>query len=112
MALMFVLSAVLQLNDPDPVSWMVVYLACAVCCLLVFTTVNIFYACLLIALVSLWWAIGLFYELFSNPAFIDWGEVLTASSMKSTQTELTREMGGLLICSIWMVFLVLRRRIK
>jgi len=112
MGLMFALSALLQLNDPDTTIWIVIYLSCAACCLLVFTNVNIVYACLLLALVSLFWGTGLLSDLLLNPALIDWNEVMTASSMKSAQTEITREIGGLLICFIWMLYLAWMYRAK
>jgi len=112
MGLMFALSALLQLNDPDTTIWIVMYISCAACCLLVFTNVNIVYACLMLALVSLLWGTGLFSDLLLNPALIDWSEVMTASSMKSAQTELTREIGGLLICFIWMLYLAWMYRAK
>lgn len=112
MALMFILSALLQLNDPDSISWFVIYICCGACCLLVFTNVNVVYPCLLLALVSLLWGTGLFSDLLLNPAPIDWREVMTVSSMKSIQTELTREVGGLLICFVWMLYLAWNYRIK
>jgi hypothetical protein len=112
MGLMFALSALLQLNDPDTTIWIVMYISCAACCLLVFTNVNIVYACLMLALVSLLWGTGLFSDLLLNPTPIDWNEVMTASSMKSAQTELTREIGGLLICFIWMLYLAWMYRTK
>ncbi|PCI18642.1 MAG: hypothetical protein COB62_06555 [Piscirickettsiaceae bacterium] len=107
-ALMFVISALLQLNDPDPVVWFCLYMLCAVCSVLAFTQINAWGFMLSLSMLTMMWAMVLFSDYFLNPDPVDWVEVFSATSMKSSQTEIIREIGGLLMCSAWTMFLVFR----
>lgn len=99
MAVLFLISAILQYNDPDPAMWMLIYLVATVFSVLTphrkmssFLYLGVIAICLVwIAIISpdMWGHIG-FGEMFEE--------------MKATKplVEIGREVGGLLIIAIWM----------
>ena len=103
LALLFVLFAAFQYNDPDPWLWMVIYAFIAIIAGL--AAIN-FYPKWLIRLGVVGCLIGLGYLL---PDFIDW---LTTGAESITETmktekphiELTREFLGLFICLLALIF--------
>ena len=105
MALLFVLAASVQLNDPDPLVWISLYLSAAV-----FSVAHAFqklpsYWAAAFALAASLWALTLV------PTF--WGlvsltDVFGYVGMKTEEVEVAREFGGLMIVAVWMG--VLERR--
>lgn len=95
----FVLFAFIQLNDPDPIFWVVVYLATALVPLLYFfKKSSLRFTQLLTILLII--AISLYFK-----PLINWfqsGMPSVAGSMQAENyhIELVREAGGLLICLI------------
>ena len=110
MALLFLLSAVVQFNDPDPFFWIATYVLCAVACLLGFTKYKHWVFPALLATLTIIWVILLIPGLYPHLADINWREVLGSVEMKSAQTEIVREIGGLLIAAAWMIFLAFKQR--
>ena len=98
--LLFVISAGLQYNDPDPYIWMPIYLYGAVLCWLAFR--NKFYpkAYLIGIIIYAVYAIGLF---FWKNGVLDWATKHNAEDIAATMKaekpwiEETREFFGLLI---------------
>ena len=98
--LLFVISAVLQYNDPDPYIWIPIYMYGAVLCWLAFR--NKFYpkAYLVGIIIYLVYAIGLF---FWKNGVLDWMTKHNAEDIAATMKaekpwiEETREFFGLLI---------------
>lgn len=98
--LLFVISAALQYNDPDPYIWIPIYMSGAVLCWLAFR--NKFYpkAYLIGIIVYLLYAIGLF---FWKNGVLDWMSKHNAEDIAATMKaekpwiEQTREFFGLLI---------------
>ena len=96
LAVLFVLFAVVQLNDPDPLRWFLIYLLIAgIFAFGAFDRYNQYPIYLGMAL-----CIGAFIILI--PGFIDWvqmGMPSITSSMKATEPhiELTREFLGIVI---------------
>jgi len=107
-ALLFVIFAVVQYNDPDPWLWIIAYLFVAL--LFVLQIFDKLPRPLLLGglmLFSLW---GISFV----PDFIDWinmGAPSIANKMKATEphTELVREFGGLVICLAGMILLLRRK---
>lgn len=103
----FVLSAVLQYNDPDPLQWIAIYgLAAAVCVGYAFRKPIAIPAGAAL-LTSLIWA-GYIYsqtrgQLHPEQMFNDF-------HMTQPYVEEAREIGGLLIVSAWMAVLLVAER--
>ncbi len=103
LAVLFVLFAVVQFNDPDPWAWAVLYFFVAgVCAFAAFGRRNRWVLIGGIALVLIWAATLV-------PAFVDWirmGAPTITGQMKATapHIELTREFLGLVICGLVLFF--------
>ena len=110
MAGLFSLSAIVQLNDPDPLAWVAVYAACALTCLLAITQYWHRIVSTIVFMVCVLWAITIASGIHADSSVIDWSEVFSSMEMKSAQTEMVREFGGLLIAAAWMLVLTLRFR--
>lgn len=92
MAIFFVYAAVVQLNDPDPVRWIAIYVAalgCSVGCAFAWRVRALSVAT---AVAGAAWAVGWWTILAKLPQFgkIPWIEI-----------EEARELGGLLIVTAW-----------
>jgi hypothetical protein len=105
---LFVLSAAVQYNDPDPVEWMAIYLACGWVALRSAMGHAPFRAALVVGAVALAWALSILPRVVGTPGFptFSFGE-----GMKSVTIEETREAFGLLIGATWMAVVVLRARL-
>lgn len=110
MAALFALSALVQWNDPDPLAWIAIYAACAVSCLLAFTQYRIWLIPAIICVLCLLWAISLLPGIYVESSTINWAEVIGSIDMKSMQSEIVREVGGLLIAATWMLVLAFKFR--
>ena len=107
MVLLFVLAASVQLNDPDPLVWISLYLSAAA-----FSVAHALqklpsHLAAAFVLVACLWALTLV------PTF--WGQVSLSEvfgyvGMKTEEVEVAREFGGLMIVSVWMGVLGLRGR--
>lgn len=94
-ALLFVLFAALQYNDPDPQVWIPIYGFAAMACLMAY------------ARVGQPWFFGLMALIYGVAAVYQWppayeGFLLNEVGMKTVSIELARESGGLVICAIAM----------
>lgn len=105
MAALFVFGAAVQLNDPDPLRWIAVYLAGAGACLLAYRRPEALALPALVALVCLAWAASLSPHVVGRVPFL---EMFGAWEMKNLAVEESREMYGLLIIAGWMLVLSLR----
>jgi len=96
---MFLFSAAVQVNDPDPLVWMAIYGAAAVVCGLEIRRRTPAWAPVAVALVALVWAGSLYYRAQDVPIsslFAEW-------EMQNVRIEEAREMYGLLIVGTWMI---------
>lgn len=110
MALLFLLGAAVQYNDPDPLQWMAIYIAAAAACALAATGKLRWWFAAIVALVAFAWAATLAPRAFPNVRI---GEMFGAWEMANTRIEEGREMYGLLLIAIYMTVLTivqLRRR--
>lgn len=94
---LFVTAAVVQYNDPDPVLWMIVYGAGALCCALYFAGALPVLLSGLVAGVCFVSALYLLAQILFGPiGFFD----VTGQEMMGLVEE-TREMFGFLITALW-----------
>ena len=99
MLLMFLFSAVVQFNDPDPLPWMAIYIAAAMLCALEVRRKTPMWAPLLLAVLALAWSGYIATRARDVPIialFAEW-------EMRNIRVEEAREMYGLAIAGIWML---------
>jgi len=99
---MFLFSAAVQLNDPDPLVWMGMYGAAAVVCGLEIRRRAPLWAPVTVAVIALVWAGSLYYRANEVPVsslFAQW-------EMRDLRVEEAREMYGLAIVAVWMIVIV------
>jgi hypothetical protein len=106
-AAVFLLSAALQYNDPDPWGWAAIYVAAGIACLL-HGRVAVTWAraaASLVAAAAAIWALVLAPQALPGFRLTD-----LARSMKaeSPEIELSRELLGLVIVLAWMVVLAVK----
>lgn len=104
----FLLCAVVQYNDPDPLRWMAIYGGAAVCCILFVARRMPSYLPAGVGLVALIWAILIMPDVWVRTIPIK--EVFATIHMLSPGVEEIREIGGLLIVVFWMLVLFLKSR--
>ncbi len=106
MVLLFVLAASVQLNDPDPLVWISVYLASAVFCVAHALGKLPPYWPMALSLVATLWALTLVPTFLGQ---VSAAEVFGTARMQSEEAEVAREFGGLMIVSVWMGALGFRK---
>ncbi len=102
----FLLSALVQWNDPDPLLWIVYYLSALICCVCAFRRLPIYLSLLMVAFGSLW-AMKLVLNLVVEDVAMH--EVFTSLAMNSNAVEEAREIGGLLMVVAWLSYLLIRQ---
>jgi hypothetical protein len=99
MLLMFVLSAIVQVNDPDPMTWIAIYAAAgAMCALEVARKLRPGFPGI-VCVIALIWAGTIAPRVIGKVAFT---EMFAEFEMKNVGVEESREMYGLLIVAAWM----------
>ena len=101
-ALLFLFGAVVQYNDPDPLRWIVMYLAASGACVLAASGRLPWLFAAALAATSLLWAVSLAPRAFPNVRFL---EMFGAWEMANKRIEERREMYGLLIICVAMSIL-------
>jgi hypothetical protein len=102
MLLMFLFSAAVQFNDPDPLRWIGIYGAAAAVSGLEIRRRAPAWAPAAVALIALVWAASLYYRAHDVPIssmFAEW-------EMRDLRVEEAREMYGLTIVGVWMIVIV------
>lgn len=99
MCVLFIFSAVVQVNDPDPWVWMPVYIASAALCAAEVRRRTQWAAPLILVAVSVIWAGTIAPRVLGKVGFM---EMFGAWEMKNLGIEEEREMYGLLIVAVWM----------
>lgn len=105
MLLMFLFSAAVQLNDPDPLPWVGIYVVAAAVCGLEIRRRAPAWAPAAVALIAFVWAGTLYYRAHEVPIsslFAEW-------EMRDLRIEEAREMYGLTIIGVWMIVIVIVR---
>jgi hypothetical protein len=104
---LYLISAALQYNDPDPLRWAAIYLAAAVAAAALPLKRWAIPLSLGVAIVSLVWALVLVPDIWGRVGFTDlWGKM----SEKGGAVEIEREIGGLVIVVGWLIPGALLRR--
>jgi hypothetical protein len=106
-AVLFLLSALLQVNDPDPLGWIVLYTAAGIACLAARRDRGARVLPALVGAAALAWSMTL------APAALDDLRPLALIKPMDEKTpaiELGREFLGLLIVASWMLVLTLASR--
>jgi len=109
MAVLFLISAVLQYNDPDPIQWGAIYLAAALLSgWAAFRAQTLrWQPPALVGIVAVVWAIAIATHMHGTPAFADLFKTMKA---ETPPIEESREPLGLLIVALWMAILAFRHR--
>ena len=102
MAAAFLLSVLVQYNDPDPVRWMAMYGAAMIACILFLLDKKYWYIFAGIGFVALLWALDWAPGVIGKTQF---SELFAAWEMKNERVEEAREFGGLMIVVVWMAVL-------
>jgi hypothetical protein len=103
MAALFGLSAVLQYNDPDPLSWIALYAAAAAACVLWGLRRATWPLAVPLAVLSAVWTALLLPEVLGH---IGPSDLFLRMSEKGGRVEIGREVGGLVIAIAWMLVLL------
>ena len=105
---LFLLSVVVQWNDPDPVRWMAIYGAALAVCLVVALRGRIVAGVpVLVAVIALFWSVA---TIAGGPSVTAYSHMFDAWEMKSISVEEAREATGLLIVAVWMLVVVVGER--
>ena len=100
--LMFAFSVVVQLNDPDPLPWMLVYGAAALACLLSLLGKLPWQLAVVTGIIALAWAASIAPRVIGQVPFMD---MFAEFEMKDIGVEESREMYGLILIGGWMSIL-------
>ncbi|MDX2033179.1 MAG: transmembrane 220 family protein [Blastocatellia bacterium] len=105
----FLFSVIVQINDPDPVAWMLIYGLAGAACGLALARRGGWLVPAAVGAAALTWAMTLAPAVLGKVRF---GELFEAFEMKDARVEVGREFGGLMIIAVWMAVLVVdwRRR--
>jgi hypothetical protein len=104
MSVLFLVAVVVQHNDPDPVRWMAIYGFAGLACALALAGRLPRLVPVLVGVAALAWAATLAPGVVGR---VSVGELFESYAMKSAPVEEAREMGGLLIVTVWMGVLAL-----
>ena len=112
MAAVFLFGAIVQVNDPDPLPWIVVYVAATVVCVMAARGTPPLWMPAAVAAVALGWALFIHLQASGRAPFM---ELFAEWEMRDEVVEETRETYGLMIIGVWMLVVsgqVLRARGK
>lgn len=103
MAVLFAFGVIVQLNDPDPTPWMVVYaLACALTVLRAVRVTVPVVAPVAVGVLALVWGMAVAA---ARPEFEVYRQMFGAWEMESAAVEEAREATGLVLIAFWMAVL-------
>lgn len=100
--LAYILGAMVQYNDPDPLFWIVIYSAASACCVIYLSGRSVARPALIIAVAGIAWALFLVPRVLGETSL---SEIFASISMQTRAVEEAREIGGLLLISAWMLVL-------
>ena len=100
LAVLFTVFVALQLNDPDPIRWMVIYCAAAISCALLPSRKRVAVLAVVVGLVAAAWGGYIGSQVFDQLAISD---LWLKMSEKGGAVEVGRETGGLAIVAVAML---------
>jgi hypothetical protein len=101
MLAMFAFSVAVQFNDPDPLLWMAIYGVAAIVCGFEMRRMTPLWAAALVAVTALMWSGWIALRVHDVP----FGALFAEWEMQDVDVEEAREMYGLAIVGIWMMFI-------
>ncbi len=104
MVVVFVASAVVQYNDPDPLVWILIYGLAAAASLAAVSWNRAWLLSSIVGVVAIVWSVAIVPHFFGKVGF---SEIFESMTMKSVEVEYAREFGGLLIVAAWMAVVTL-----
>lgn len=107
MLVAFLLSVIVNLNDPDPLLWAATYGVAAIACVLDLRGSGYWLPPAAVGLCALIWSATIAPEVLGRVPF---GSMFGAWEMENVGIERSREMYGLLIIAAWMAVLTVRAR--
>jgi hypothetical protein len=99
----FLLSTIVQFNDPDPLRWIMIYSAMVIVCALHHFARLPWKIAAIPVLICLTWIASLLPALNQG---VPWREVLGSLAMQNDTVEEVREIGGLLLVLLWAAVLL------
>ena len=102
-AVLFLISAATQYNDPDPLPWILIYGAAGTACLVRRPGPVAWMLPAIVGAVALIWAVVLAPDALPG---LNVGDLMARMEDKTPAIELGREFLGLLLVTGWMAFLV------
>jgi len=99
LAVLFAVFVALQLNDPDPIRWMVIYGAAALSCALLPARKRVAVLAVVVGLIAAAWGAYIGSQVFGQVAISD---LWLKMSEKGGAVEVGRETGGLAIVAVAM----------
>lgn len=106
-ALLFALAVIVNLNDPDPLAWVLIYGAAAWTSFLAVLGRPSRALASAVAAVALLWAATIVPRVVGK---VPVGDMFGAWEMQNAGIEESREMYGLLLIAFWMALIALRGR--
>lgn len=98
----FALSASVQLNDPDPWAWLILYATAACCCAAFHFSVLPWQVSAIPAVIAALWCLWLLPQFFGQVSMY---EISASITMQTKAIEEAREAGGCLLVILWMSLL-------
>jgi hypothetical protein len=102
----FVLSAIVQYNDPDALIWIAIYVAAAGMCLAQHLNHQPRWLPPLLLVICLIWIAWLLPSIIGQ---VSLAEVVESISMQTRAVEEAREIGGLAIVAFWAICITIRQ---
>ncbi|MGH7445940.1 MAG: transmembrane 220 family protein [Longimicrobiales bacterium] len=107
MLLLFAFAAVVQVNDPDPFAWILIYGLAVVACVLALLRRGHWLVPASIAALAVIWAAAISPRVLGQVPFTD---MFGAFEMRDIGIEQSREMYGLLLVAVWLTVLAVSAR--
>jgi hypothetical protein len=94
----YLLSALVQYNDPDPVAWVFIYTAAMWMCIEQYRKNLSLWLPILLLFICLLWIGALLPSIVGQ---VTWQEIFESITMKTSAVEEAREIGGLSLVALW-----------
>ena len=107
MSLLFAFAAVVQVNDPDPFTWILIYSLAIIACVLAIMRRGHWLVPASIAGLAVIWAVTISPRVLGDVPFLD---MFGAFEMRDVGVEESREMYGLLLVAVWLTVLAVSAR--
>lgn len=107
MLLLFAFAAVVQVNDPDPFAWTLIYGLAVVACVLAILRRGHWLVPVSIAALAVIWAAAISPRVLGQVPFLD---MFGAFEMRDAGIEESREMYGLLLVAVWLTVIAVNAR--